>query len=93
MTNFAKRTMIEQNIIHAIPTEASQLATGKTFDDDYEPARPSMRGGVAETEPFAPGHAYEQSDETGEVYDDSLPDSRQSSSIGMMNSRQARMVG
>ena len=47
MTNFAKRTMMEQNIIQSIPSEGPPRkqgnGSGNTFDDDYEPVRPSMR--------------------------------------------------
>ena len=46
MTNFAKRSMIEQNLIHTIPSEGparrQATMTQNTFDDDYEPVRPSM---------------------------------------------------
>ena len=45
MTNFAKRTMQEQNMIQSIPSEGphnKRITQSNTFDDDYEPVRPSM---------------------------------------------------
>ena len=50
MTNFAKKAIIEQNMIQSIPSDSgpSLRTTGgpfnnsNTFDDDYEPVRPSM---------------------------------------------------
>ena len=46
MTNFAKRTMQEQNMIQSIPSEGphnKRITQSNTFDDDYEPVRPSMQ--------------------------------------------------
>ena len=48
MTNFAKRSMIEQNLVQTIPSEGPPRRQGtmthqNTFDDDYEPVRPSMQ--------------------------------------------------
>jgi len=46
MTNFAKRSLIEQNLIQTIPSEGPPRRQGtlnsNTYDDDYEPVRPSM---------------------------------------------------
>ena len=49
MTNFAKRTIIEQNMVPVgVASEAPwrQNTAGSTFDDDYEPVRPSMSDSV-----------------------------------------------
>ena len=46
MTNFAKKVMMEQNMIPiGVASEGApwrQNTAGSTFDDDYEPVRPSM---------------------------------------------------
>lgn len=52
MTNFAKKAIIEQNMIQSIPsdggpslrttTAGATFNNSNTFDDDYEPVRPSM---------------------------------------------------
>ena len=51
LTNFAKRSMLEQNLIQSIPSDAHVRRQGtinnnsNTFDDDYEPVRPAMKNG------------------------------------------------
>ena len=49
MTNFAKRSMLENNMVSSYPSDAPPPRQGKTnnntFDDDYEPVRPAMRNG------------------------------------------------
>ena len=95
MTNFAKRSMIERDMTSSIPsgTEGSirrENTTGGTFDDDYEPARPSMRGNSGDGNDGYEHGTYEDPP-GGEGYDEPLSGSRQSSSIGMIN-RQARML-
>lgn len=96
MTNFAKRSMIERDMTSSIPsgTEGSirrENTTGGTFDDDYEPARPSMRGNSGDGNDGYEHGTYEDPPGGGEGYDEPLSGSRQSSSIGMIN-RQARML-
>ena len=47
MTNFAKRIMIERDMVSSIPTTNSMRradTAGEHFDDEMEPSRPSMAG-------------------------------------------------
>ena len=67
-----------------------------TFDDDYEPVRPSMRGNqgqVNEESEHSVPSAYHNFEQTGQSYDEqnNMQGSRQSSSIGMVN-RSTRMM-
>ena len=100
MTNFAKRTMMEQNIIQSIPSEgppAKKQGTGNTFDDDYEPVRPAMKNQQKSNEGYPQPPVGGQYDNFAEAqsYDDSgnpaFQGSRQGSSIGMTN-RSTRMM-
>lgn len=64
--------MIEQNMVQQnLPTEGPVRGhTSHTFDDDYEPSRPAMRSTAENDQPNYEPSAYENSDETGESYDD-----------------------
>jgi hypothetical protein len=104
MTNFAKKAIFEQNMVTSIPIDGNPSRGGtvnsaNTFDDDYEPVRPSMntmqQAGNAEGYPPPNPPAYEHYNESNESYDDNgaahLPQSRQSNSIGVVN-RSTRMM-
>ena len=94
MTNFAKRSMIERDMISSIPSATDSLprrdntASG-TFDDDYEPTRPAMRPGQAANEGYE--HGTYEDPPNADSFDEPHSGSRQSSHIGMIN-RQARML-
>ena len=52
MTNFAKRSMIERDMVSSIPTTNSMRrpdTQNDNFDDEMEPSRPSMAGPGAES--------------------------------------------
>jgi len=62
MTNFAKRSMIERDMVSSIPTGGRDATTGgDTFDEECEPLRPSIRGNSDEG-------AYEDAGPSHDVY-------------------------
>jgi len=95
MTNFAKRSMIERDMVSSIPTTNSLRRAdtqGENFDDEMEPSRPSMAGPGGESDGEEGYEEGQYGDENGEGYgDEQMSGARQSSSIGMIN-RQARML-
>jgi len=82
MTNFAKKAIFEQNMVTSIPSDGQPhrggtVTSANTFDDDYEPVRPSMNtqqsSGNTEGYPLPIPPSYEHFNESNESYDDNGP--------------------